>query len=200
MTARNERSADIPVRQWLTDYLCTISYSETDGEFHFISARYADPGKTQMPAKPFDLYLRVLREPALRANLLAILVPDRTGQIDALREEAIAERAKTHGSYVGFAALCIVGYAIYHLTLLLARYVGYDTAEAITYLPAFFAFLVIFPVQHWYAAWYCRRYCAQHSHRLESWTDHEGKSLTRCKRCGLFLGHGYQASHSNSET
>lgn len=188
MSTQYDRVADIPVRHGFTDYVCTIGYSNADGEFHFISARRANPLDPKPPAKPFDLYLRVLREPALRANLIEALVPGQRGHVSSLREEAIVERARSHGLAAGIAALAIVGFALYWLTEFLARRVGYDTAELITYLPMFFAFLVMFPVRDWYASWYLRRHCAMHSHRLHTWSDETGRSHTMCKRCGLFIG------------
>jgi hypothetical protein len=182
-----DRTADIPIRHRLTDYVCTVSYSERDAEFHFVSARYATPKNERTPANGFDLYLRILREPALRATLFEALLQSSTHKLAELREQAIEERAKNYGFAAGFIALCALGYALYRLTLLLANGVGYSTAEAITYLPAFFAFLIIFPVQQFVGAWYKRRYCIQNSHRFESFTTNAGTEVTWCKRCGFRL-------------
>ncbi len=134
------------------------------------------------------LYLRILNEPALRATLLEALVPENKEQIIELREKAISERGRNYGFALGLVVLGIVGYILYKLTFVIARYVEYDLAEAITYLPAFFAFLLILPVQHAVERWHARRYCEQHSHRLQSFKDKEGEQIACCKRCGLYLG------------
>jgi len=183
-----DRTADVPVRHRLTDFVCTVGYSEYEEEFHFVSARYADPRKNGMPKDGFALYLRVLKEPALRATLFEALLPNERNKIQELREDALNERAKNYGFLAGLLALLLLGYGLYRLTIILARVVGYDTAEAITYLPLFFAFLVIFPVQHAVDRWYKRRYCNQHGHRLESLKNAVGSEVTWCRRCGLHLG------------
>jgi hypothetical protein len=182
---KHDRVATIPVRHRFADYQCTIAYSEYEDEFHLVEVRSTAPESTGQPKNSFDIYLRVLKEPALRANLFEALVPDQTAKISELREEALSERAKGYGFAVGFAALCATGYALCLLTRFLAGYIGYDTAELITYLPTFFAFLIVFPVQHFVAHWYRRRYCIQHSHRLETFKAVDEKMVTWCKRCGL---------------
>ena len=184
---KHDRVADIPVRHRFVDYVCTIGYSEYEGEFSLISTRYADSRRTERPKRETEIYLRVLREPALRATLLEALVPESRGQIAELREKAISERGKNYGFSLGFLALCVTGYVLYKLTFLLARYIGFEWAEMVTYLPMFFAFLVIFPVQHWVERWHSRRYCIQHSHRLETFKNSQGKDITWCKRCGLHV-------------
>jgi len=180
-----DRTADIPIRHRWADYVCCIGYFEYEEEFHLISARYADPQRTTEPTNAMNLYLRVLKEPALRASLLEALTPDKVDQITKLREEAITERGKNIGFSAGFMALCFTGLALYALTRFLAKYIGYEWAEIITYLPMFFAFLVVFPVQHLVQGWYIRRYCTQNSHRLETFKDKNGKEITWCRRCSL---------------
>lgn len=182
---KHDRVADIPVRHRFVDYVCTIGYSEYEGGFGLVSTRHADPRRTERPKQEMDIYLRVLREPALRATLLEALVPDSRGQVIELREKAISERGKNYGFALGFLAFCVTGYVLYKLTFLLAKYIGLDWAEIVTYLPMFFAFLVIFPVQHWVERWHSRRYCIQHSHLLETFKNSQGKDITWCKRCGL---------------
>lgn len=180
-----DRIADIPVRHRFVDYLCTMGYSAHKQSFTLVGARFADPRRTEKPKNGTVLYLRILREPALRANLLQALVPDDKEQITDLREKAIAERGKNYGSTVGLAAFALAGYSLYRLTLWLSTYVGYNWAEIITYIPAFFAFLIIFPVQEAVERWYARRYCKEHGHRLDSFKYAHGKDVTWCKRCGL---------------
>lgn len=184
---KHDRVADIPVRHQFVDYVCSVGYSEYEGEFGLVSTRYADPRRTERPNREMDIYLRVLREPALRATLLEVLVPDSQGQVIELREKAIAERGKNFGFGLGFLALCATGYLLHKLTLLLAKYIGLDWAEMVTYIPMFFAVLVIFPVQHWGERWHSRRYCINHSHRLETFKNAQGKEVTCCKRCGLHV-------------
>lgn len=178
---KEKLTADIPVRRFFKDYICTIAYSEADEQFEFVSARNANAAYSQTPEKPFELYLKVLRTPALRARLVEALLPEQKGQVTALREEAILERAQAQGLWLGLAIFALVGYALYELTLLLADHFGYQTAELITYLPMFFAFLVIFPTKEWYTRWSQQRYCEIHGHRLRPLT--EGVSL--CSRCGF---------------
>jgi hypothetical protein len=180
-----DRIADIPIRHRFVSYVCRVGYSEYEEEFKFVSARYADPTKTETPANGFDLFQRILREPALRATMLEALTPNLQGQITELREKAVSERGKNLGFALGFAALLLVGYVLYRITLLLSRYIGHDWAEIVTYLPALFAFLVIFPVQAVVERWHARRYCEQHSHRLEAFKDKGGTEVTWCRRCGL---------------
>jgi len=118
-------------------------------------------------------------------------IPAYRKEIDHIDTELLRllnERSKNYGFLVGFAALFALGYALYRLTLVLAGVVGYSTAEAITYLPMFFAFLIVFPAQHFVDGWYKRRYCTQHGHRLESFKSNAGIEVTWCKRCGLRLG------------
>ena len=182
---KHDRLADIPVRHRFVDYVCTIGYSEYEGEFSLVSTRYADPRRTERPKQEMDIYLRVLRDPALRATLLEALVPESRGQITELREKAISERGKNYGFALGFLTLCITGYILHKLTFLLAKYIGLDWAEIVTYLPMFFAFLVIFPVQYWVECWHSRRYCIQHSHLLKTFKNAQGEDITWCKRCGL---------------
>lgn len=180
-----DRTADVPIRHRFVDYVCSIGYSEYEGEFKFISARYAAPSRTETPPNGHDLFLRVLKEPALRATMLEALVPDSRDQILELREKALSERGKNVGFAIGLLAFSLTGYGLYKLTLLLARHVGYDWAELITYIPTFFAFVVIFPVQALVERWHARRYCLQHSHRLETFRNKDGSETTWCKRCGL---------------
>ena len=192
-----DRTADIPIRRRWADCVCRIGYSEYEEEFHFISARYADPRRTIEPTNAMDLYLRILKKPALRASLLEALTPAKVDQIAKLREEAISERGKSLGYSAGFLALCFTGLALYALTHLIAKYTGYEWAEIITYLPMFFAFLVVFPVQHLVQGWYMRRYCAQNSHRLETFKDKNGQEVTWCRRCSLRF-QPLKDTHANS--
>ena len=131
------------------------------------------------------LYLRILSEPSLRATLLESLVPNSQIEVAQLREKAIAERGSTYGYWLGFAAFCLLGFYLYRVTGFLSRNLGNDWAEIIAYIPAFFAFAVVFPIQHVIEGWYTRRYCTQHSHRLETYNDQQGREITWCKRCGL---------------
>lgn len=180
-----DRVADISIRHRFANYICLIGYSEYDEEFKFISARYADSAKKTAPPNGSDLYLRILKEPALRAAMLEALTPDLALQISELREKALSERGTNIGFYVGFIAFLLAGYLLYELTLLLAKHIGYDLAEFVIYIPMFFAFIVIFPVQAIVESWYARRYCSQHSHRLENFKSKEGQQFSLCKRCGL---------------
>ena len=117
--------------------------------------------------------------------MLEALTPDLKGQITELREKAVAERGKNIGFAFGLVALLLTGYSLYKLTLFLSRHIGHDWAEIVTYIPTFFAFLVIFPVQAVVERWHARRHCEQHSHRLETYKNKEGREITWCKRCGL---------------
>ncbi|MBX3628071.1 MAG: hypothetical protein KF892_23885 [Rhizobacter sp.] len=193
--AKYDRTADIPVRHRFVDYVCTIGYAEYEEEFHLLASRYADAARSgSQPPDGMALYLRILQEPGLRATLLEALVPDSKAQVAQLREKAIAERGKSYGLWLGFAALCLLGYCLYKATFLLARHLGNDWAEFVTFIPAFFAFLVVFPVQHAVERWYARRYCAQISHRLETFKDKQGREVTLCKRCGLRISSSSVAS------
>ena len=180
-----DRVADIPIRHRFVDFVCSIGYSEYEEEFKLVAARYADSRKTENPSNGFDLFLRILKEPSLRATMLEALTPDLKGQITELREKAVAERGKNIGFAFGFVALLLTGYSLYKLTLFLSRHIGHDWAEIVTYIPTFFAFLVIFPVQAVLERWHARRHCEQHSHRLETYKNKEGREITWCKRCGL---------------
>ena len=181
----HDRIADIPIRHRFVDYICSIGYSEYEEEFSLVAARYADSRKMESPPTGFDLYLRILKEPALRATMLEALTPDLKSQINELREKALAERGKNIGFLLGSFAFLLTGYALYKLTTVLARHIGHDWAEMVTYIPMFFAFLVVFPVQAIVVQWHARRYCEQHSHRLETYKDKEQKEITWCRRCGL---------------
>lgn len=184
--AKYDRTADIPLRHRFVDYVCTIGYSEYEGEFHLVGSRYADVTRAkEKPRDEFTLYLRILREPALRATLVEALVPNSQVQVLELREKAISERGKNYGLWSGFAAFSILGYCLYMVTDLLARHIGIDWAEIITYIFAFFAFLVIIPVKHTVERWYARHYCNQYSHRFETLSDQQGREVAWCKRCGL---------------
>jgi len=180
-----DRVADIPIRHRFVDYVCSIGYSEQGEEFVLVSARYADLTRAKVPSNAFNLYLRILKEPALRATMLEALAPDCVSQIHDLREQAISERGSNVGFSAGFIAFLILGYALYKLTFLLAKFMGHDWAGMITYIPMFFACLVILPVQGHVERWYARRYCDQHSHNLYSLSHRDGLEITRCKRCGL---------------
>lgn len=184
--AKYEHIADIPIRHRLVDYVCTIGYSEYEGEFHLIASRYADSVRARSePENGFTLYRRILSEPELRATLLESLVPGSQIKVAELREKAIFERGSNYGFWLGVAAFCLLGYCLYRLTVLLARSFGNDWAEIITFIPMFFAFVVVLPVQHMVEHWYSRRYCRQHSHRFETFSDQQGQDVTLCKRCGL---------------
>ncbi len=180
-----DRVSDIPIRHWFVDYVCTIGYSEHEGSFTLVKTRFLDPHQNGKPKHEMELYLRILREPALRANLLEALVPEAKAQISELREKAISERGKNYGFSIGFAAFVLTGYSLHIFTKWLGNHIGYDWAEMITYIPIFFAFLIIFPVEHMVERWHARQYCYAHNHRLETFEDIQGNNVTRCKRCGL---------------
>lgn len=182
-----DRVADIPIRHLHVDYVCTVGYSQQEDSFILVNARYANPGRSDIPKNGDDLYLRILNEPALRANLLQSLIPDATAQISDLREKAIWERGNSVGLTAGLAAFAITGYLLYQLTLWLSRYVGYELAGLITYIPMFFAIVVMFPVQTIVRRWHSRRYCNTHSHLLKSIKNANGAEASMCMRCGLYF-------------
>lgn len=184
--AEYEHTADIPIRHRFVDYVCTIRYSEYESGFQFLASRYANPARARSRQKNgMTLYLRILSEPSLRATLLESLVPNSEVEVAQLREKAISERGGAYGFWVGFAVFWLLGYCLYRLTVLLARNLGHDWAEIITYIPSFIAFVVVFPVQRVFEHWYIRRYCGQYSHCLEKGSDPQGREITWCKRCGL---------------
>ena len=191
-----DRVADIPIRHRFVDYVCTMGYSEYENSFTLVRARFADPRRTNIPKNDTDLYLRILREPALRANLLEALVPNAKAQITDLRERAITERGKNYGFTAGLAVFALSGYSLYRLTYWLSKHVGDDWAEIITYIPAFFAFFIIFPVQHAVKLWYARRHCNENNHRFETFKGAHGNEVTWCKRCGLNVSQPKQANEA----
>ncbi len=176
------------------EYVCTIGYSKHENAFDLVAVRHANPNRRKRPKNEFILYRRILIEPALRATLLEALAPELKGQIVELREKAISERGKYVGLQLGFVALCLTGFGLHKSVLLLSKYVGYDWADLIAYLPVFFAFFVIFPVQRVVEHWYLRRYCIHHSHLLETFKDKQGREVTCCKRCGHYIGPSHFAS------
>ena len=109
---KHDRVATIPVRHKFSDYQCTIGYAEYEDEFHLVEVRSTNPKAAGQPKSAFDIYLRVLKEPALRANLFEALLPEKTAKIAELREDALSERAKYYGFAAGFAALCATGVAL----------------------------------------------------------------------------------------
>lgn len=180
-----DRVADIPVRHLFINYVCTISYSECQDAFTLIGTRYADPSQSKLPKNQHLLYLRILKEPTLRATLLETLVPDAKAQITELRETAVSRKGKSLGLTVGFVALGLTAYLLYRSSFWLSRHSEYEWAEMVIYIAAFFAFFIVFPVQSVVERWYARRYCHSHSHRITMFKGANGAIVTSCKRCGL---------------
>ena len=180
-----ERTTEMPVRHAFTDYVCTVGYSEVDEEFRLIAIRRARSNKPVATSTGEEIFRKILRNPPLRATLLEQLTPDLKGQIIELREEAIRDRAKGIGFAIGFASFVVLGILLYQVTIYLSRHIGRDWAEIATYIPTFFAFVIIFPVQGYVSGLYRRRHCEIHSHLLDVFKDKDGREVTRCKRCSL---------------
>lgn len=188
-----DRVADVLIRHRFTDYICTIAYSEKKDSFDFVTARYADPSKTSEPTNGWNLYLRILREPALRAMLFEILFPEKKLEIQELREKALNERAEDCGTNLGFLTLAILAVALCIITFVLTRLIGNNLALAIAFFPAVFAFLIMFPVRSAGQAWYKQRYCAQNGHSNEIFN---GQTNSYCKRCGFVFSDNTKAVES----
>jgi hypothetical protein len=185
MSSAADRAEDIHIRHKMADYVCRISYNESREDFHFVSVRYADTSISKPVANGFDLYMRILKEPNLRANLHEAFGIATATRLTDMREEGLRQRASSVGLNAGIAAFVLLGIAIYFVFRLLARRIGNDWAEVVTFVPAFSAFIVVMPVQHIVRSWYLRRHCDQNGHMFETWNDRTGRQITMCKRCGL---------------
>lgn len=187
------KTADIPIRHLLTNYVCTISYNPKNQSFDFVSARYANSKTAKAPKSGFELYRRILIDPTLRANLIEALLPDQQDKIKELRESAITKLADNYGLVAGLVVFGFTGILLYEITLMLTKSIGRDYAESLTFLPAFFAIFAIFPTQEKIAQLYKRLYCHKNNHYFEFIGTKDAGGFQRCKRCGFI-------SKNNDET
>jgi len=80
----------------------------------------------------------------------------------------------------------LIAVAIYLATHALASLVGYEAAEFVLFLPAFFAVLLLNPIKHWTDTFYRRRHCAAHGHLVEVIDGPTHHYV--CRRCHEYLG------------
>lgn len=177
------RLAKVPVRYRFRDYVCVIQYSDESKSFSLVKLVRADGSQINDSTLAFKLYKRVLQEPPLRAMMLEALVPSANKEIDGLRETAVGDKANEIGFWVGFCVFLAGGILLYLTATYLNRVLGKDWGDLITFVPSFFAVMLIFPVQRWFARLYMRSHCDRVGHKFEN-LQFDSKV---CIRCHLYV-------------
>ena len=145
--------------------------------------KHKPTGQRANPQIESAVYLTALANSELRNNLIGALFADDRAVVKSTTEAALDAKVQITGFWLGFAVFCALGFAIYWAFEYLSRRLDEEWATIVTYVPAFFAFLVIFPVQRWYSTYAKRRYCEEHGHVLEQFKSAAGRHVVLCRRC-----------------
>jgi hypothetical protein len=179
-------TATVEVRRGFRTYVVELKLTD-DQSISLVSAKRQ--GASSLPVRSSvasELYMKVLRTPHIRAEVLEQLIPDKTEVAARTREDGVRKRAENHAFAAGFGVFLLTGAALYAITLQLADWWGMDTAMTITYLPSFFAVLIILPVKNWYERWFLRRHCQLAGHLPRPLVG-PGREIIICDRCHELL-------------
>lgn len=181
-TVARVATATVEVRRWFRTFEVKVTLTE-DQRISLASVKRLGTKPSPVSSSvASELYLKVLRTPHLRAEALEQLMPGEAAVAAQTREAGVRKRAENHAFIAGFGVFLLTGALLYAITLKLADWWGMDTAMMITYLPTFFAVLIIVPVKNWYERWFFRRHCQLAGH-LPRPLGGPGPEIVICDRC-----------------
>lgn len=181
------RTASVEVRRHFRTYTCRLLLSD-DGETIQLVGVMPRGSDQRIPHTiEWEIYMRVLSEPQLRASAMQQLFHDTPGIVNSATEEIVSAKANDIGLWGGLTAFAVAGGLIYGAYALLARHFDEESAYLITFLPALFAFMLIFPIRDRVATHVKRYYCNKRGHILKFATDSAGSGFVVCERCDTYL-------------
>lgn len=181
------RTASADVSHMFRRYVCNVRWNEERETIDLVAVTHHGTSKRATPSVESEVYVKALADPQIRSAIIRALFPENRRLVNSSAEDALTAGAESTGFWIGLGVFCLVGAGIYWIFRYLARELDEEWASLITYLPSFFAFLVVFPVRRFYVSYAKRRYCAKYGHILDQFVANDGRQVVTCKRCYVVL-------------